>query len=127
MTRRGEHLHARKGQLVMGMVGGGAHDGAVPLAHWAPEGSKFGTAASIFCEMDVLIHQRHACTQRLRELGQACKGAAARGAGGAADVEPLRRALAQYETRAATAGGGAPFVLVGSCVAGRYARQVRAV
>ena len=45
MTRRGEHLHARKGQLVMGMVGGGAHDGAVPLAHWAPEGSKFGTAA----------------------------------------------------------------------------------
>ena len=99
--RRCEHLHARQGQLAMGMVRGGAHDGAAPPTHWAPEGSKFGTAelssASIFCEMDVLIHQRHACTQRLRELGQACKGAAARGAGGAADVEPLRRALAQYD------------------------------
>ena len=81
----------------MGMVGGGAHDGAVPPTHWAPEGSKFGTAAlssaSIFCEMDVLIDQRHAGTQRLRELRQAYKKG--RGAGDAtrmSGARPVRNA-----------------------------------
>ena len=127
MTRRGEHLHARKGQLVMGMVGGGAHDGAVPLAHWAPEGSKFGTAAPLptpICfELDDIIDQRHAGTQRLRELRQAYKRARRGRRRGCraptSGARPVRRG--------ATAGGGAPFVLVGSCVAARYARQVRAV
>ena len=117
MRRRGEHLHARQGQLVMGMVGGGAHDGAVPLAHWAPEGSKFGTAA-----VQPTSDTWHA------EAARAAPGVQK----GAARAAPrmsspyVGRSPSTCRTRGDGMCGGTPFVLVGSCVAARYARQVRA-
>ena len=119
----------------MGMVGGGAHDGAVPLAQIGlrrapnlerPPLSRFQIwkgRTAIFCEIDDLtcpvIDQRHACTQRLCELRQAYKRARRGRRRGCraptSGARPVRRG--------ATAGGGAPFVLVGSCVAARYDRQ----
>ena len=108
MRRRGEHLHARQGQLVMGMVGGGAHDGAVPLAQIGlrrapnlerPPLSRFqiwNGRTLIFCEIDDLTSST-SDTRARRGCASCARRTKGRGAGDAADVEPLRRALAQYD------------------------------